>query len=162
MPLLVDLQAISISDNVDYEVILVNRLIDPELQELERRVFALASECPDFAPGQVSSDLTQKIANIVVEQMGGPVENADEALRRWMLRSYELRNSLNTTILPLGRVNVGLARHRALLFKVLADRINLPCMLVKGSYYTGTDDGAVNLIKLDDKRYSLIVCILDS
>lgn len=118
MPLLVDLQAISISDNVDYEVILVNRLIDPELQELERRVFALASECPDFAPGQVSSDLTQKIANIVVEQMGGPVENADEALRRWMLRSYELRNSLNTTILPLGRVNVGLARHRALLFKV--------------------------------------------
>lgn len=29
-------------------------------------------------------------------------------------------------------------------------------MLVKGSYYTGTDDGAVNLIKLDDKRYSLI------
>ncbi|CAB87658.1 MAP3K delta-1 protein kinase [Arabidopsis thaliana] len=151
MPLLVDLQAISISDNVDYEVILVNRLIDPELQELERRVFALASECPDFAPGQVSSDLTQKIANIVVEQMGGPVENADEALRRWMLRSYELRNSLNTTILPLGRVNVGLARHRALLFKVLADRINLPCMLVKGSYYTGTDDGAVNLIKLDDK-----------
>jgi sterile alpha motif and leucine zipper-containing kinase AZK len=156
MPLLVDLQAISISDNVDYEVILVNRLIDPELQELERRVFALASECPDFAPGQVSSDLTQKIANIVVEQMGGPVENADEALRRWMLRSYELRNSLNTTILPLGRVNVGLARHRALLFKVLADRINLPCMLVKGSYYTGTDDGAVNLIKLDDKSEYII------
>ena len=37
---------------------------------------------------------------------------------------------------------------------MLADRINLPCMLVKGSYYTGTDDGAVNLIKLDDKRYS--------
>ncbi|EOA19935.1 hypothetical protein CARUB_v10000185mg [Capsella rubella] len=156
MPLLVDLQAISISDNVDYEVILVNRLIDPELQELERRASSLAAECPDFARGQVSSDLTQKIANIVVQQMGGPVENADEALRRWMLRSCELRNSLNTTILPLGRVNVGLARHRALLFKVLADRINLPCMLVKGSYYTGTDDGAVNLIKLDDKSEYII------
>ncbi|XP_010453242.1 PREDICTED: serine/threonine-protein kinase EDR1-like isoform X1 [Camelina sativa] len=156
MPLLVDLQAISITDNVDYEVILVNRLIDPELQELERRASALAAECPDFARGQVSSDLSQKIANIVVEQMGGRVENADEALRRWMLRSYELRNSLNTTILPLGRVNVGLARHRALLFKVLADRINLPCMLVKGSYYTGTDDGAVNLIKLDDKSEYII------
>lgn len=26
-------------------------------------------------------------------------------------------------------------------------------MLVKGSYYTGTDDGAVNLIKADDGRY---------
>lgn len=38
---------------------------------------------------------------------------------------------------------------------MLADRIDLPCMLVKGSYYTGTDDGAVNFIKLDDKRYLL-------
>ncbi|CAN8256586.1 unnamed protein product [Cochlearia groenlandica] len=156
MPLLVDLQAITVSDNVDYEVILVNRLIDHELQELERRASALSLECPDFVRGQVSSDLTQKIANIVVEQMGGPVENADGALRRWMLRSYELRKSLNTTILPLGKVNVGLARHRALLFKVLADRINLPCMLVKGSYYTGTDDGAVNLVKLDNKSEYII------
>ena len=36
--------------------------------------------------------------------------------------------------------------------QVLADRINLPCMLVKGSLYTGTDEGAVNLIKFDDGR----------
>ena len=42
---------------------------------------------------------------------------------------------------------------------MLADRIDLPCMLVKGSYYTGTDDGAVNLIKLDNKRYSLTVVV---
>ncbi|KAI7988095.1 hypothetical protein LOK49_LG13G02249 [Camellia lanceoleosa] len=34
--------------------------------------------------------------------------------------------------------------------EVLADRIDLPCMLVKGSYYTGTDEGAVNLIKFDN------------
>ena len=37
-------------------------------------------------------------------------------------------------------------------YKVLADRINLPCILVKGSYYTGSDDGAVNLIRFDDGR----------
>ncbi|KAF3440196.1 hypothetical protein FNV43_RR18477 [Rhamnella rubrinervis] len=85
MPLLVDLKAISVSDNVDYEVLLVNRLIDPELQQLEKRAYAISRE------------------NL-----------------------------------------------RALLFKVLADRINLPCMLVKGSYYTGTDDGAVNFIKTED------------
>jgi len=30
-------------------------------------------------------------------------------------------------------------------------------MLVKGSYYTGTDDGAVNLIKADDGRYLLFI-----
>ncbi|KAI7741589.1 hypothetical protein M8C21_019866 [Ambrosia artemisiifolia] len=33
---------------------------------------------------------------------------------------------------------------------VLADKINLACSLVKGSYYTGTDDGAVNFIKIDN------------
>ncbi|GMH30956.1 hypothetical protein Nepgr_032799 [Nepenthes gracilis] len=64
--------------------------------------------------------------------------------------SNELRNSLNTVILPLGRVNVGLYHHCSLLFKVLADRTNLQCMLVKGSVYTGLDDGAEHLITMDD------------
>ena len=76
------------------------------------------------------SDLTQKTPYIVVEYMGGPVENADEALRRWMHRSYELRNSLNTTVIPLGRVNFGLARHRALLFKVITTCFYLLLALV--------------------------------
>ncbi|GMH23441.1 hypothetical protein Nepgr_025284 [Nepenthes gracilis] len=70
--------------------------------------------------------------------------------------SNELRNSLNTVILPLGRVDVGLSHHHSLLFKVLADRINHPCMLVKGSLYTGTDDGAENLIKMDDESEYII------
>ncbi|XP_030946385.1 probable serine/threonine-protein kinase SIS8 isoform X3 [Quercus lobata] len=150
MPLLVDLQAINISDNVDYEVILVNRLVDLELQKLEKTAYAISLECQVSKHGLILSGLIQKIADLVVDRMGGPVGNADQMLRRWNMRSYELRNSLNTIILPLGHLDIGLSRHRALLFKVLADRINLPCMLVKGSYYTGTDDGAVNFIKIDD------------
>ncbi|KAF3954672.1 hypothetical protein CMV_020009 [Castanea mollissima] len=150
MPLLVDLQAINISDNVDYEVILVNRLVDLELQKLEKTAYAISLECQVSKHGLILSGLIQKIADLVVDRMGGPVGDADQMLRRWNMRSYELRNSLNTIILPLGRLDIGLSRHRALLFKVLADRINLPCMLVKGSYYTGTDDGAVNFIKIDD------------
>ena len=64
------------------------------------------------------STLIQRIAKIVVAQMGGPVSDADEMLRRWTLRSSELRNLMNTIILPLGCLDVGLSRHRALLFKV--------------------------------------------
>ncbi|GAV56948.1 Pkinase_Tyr domain-containing protein/EDR1 domain-containing protein [Cephalotus follicularis] len=150
MPLLVDLQAISVSDNVDHEVILVNRLVDPELQELEKRAYAVSVDCRAYEYGPDLNGLIQKIADIVVSRMGGPVGDADEMLKRWTLRSYELRHSLNSIILPLGRLDVGLSRHRALLFKVLADRINLPCMLVKGSCYTGTDDGAVNFIRIDN------------
>eukprot|EP00268_Persea_americana_P004615 TRINITY_DN1148_c0_g2_i1.p1 TRINITY_DN1148_c0_g2~~TRINITY_DN1148_c0_g2_i1.p1 ORF type:complete len:954 (+),score=200.57 TRINITY_DN1148_c0_g2_i1:427-2862(+) len=148
MPSLVDLQAISISANVDYEVVLVNRTDDYSLQQLERKAISIAMECQAAGRDPVVSGLVQKIADLVVDSMGGAVGDADEMLKRWMLKSYELRTSLNTIVLPLGRLEVGLSRHRALLFKVLADQIDLPCRLVKGSYYTGTDEGAVNLIKV--------------
>ncbi|XP_044464096.1 serine/threonine-protein kinase EDR1-like isoform X2 [Mangifera indica] len=150
MPLLVDLQAVSLSDNFDYEVILVNRLVDRKLQELEKRAYNVSVECRLCELSPVLSGLIQKIADIVVERMGGPVGDADDMCRQWISRHSELRNLLKTNILPLGCLDVGLSRHRALLFKVLADRISLPCMLVKGSCYTGTDDGAVNLIRIDD------------
>ncbi|KAK9148976.1 hypothetical protein Scep_007733 [Stephania cephalantha] len=149
MPLLVDLQATSISDNVDYEVILVNRIIDPVLQQLEQTAVSLAVECRASEFGPVASGLVQKMADLVVGAMGGPVGDAVEMLNKWKVRSDELRTSLKTIVLPLGCLDVGLSRHRALLFKVLADRISLPCRLVKGSYYTGSDEGAINLIKVD-------------
>ncbi|XP_038897788.1 serine/threonine-protein kinase EDR1 [Benincasa hispida] len=150
MPLLVDLKEICVTSDIDYEVILVNRLLDPELQQLERQAYNIFMECRVSEYGFILSGLVQKIADIVVARMGGPVGDAEEMLRKWTRRSYEMRSSLNTIILPLGCLDIGLARHRALLFKVLADRINLPCILVKGSYYTGTDDGAVNMIKIDN------------
>ncbi|KAL6208015.1 hypothetical protein ACLB2K_018967 [Fragaria x ananassa] len=149
MPLLEEFKAVSVSDNVDYDVILVNRMVDAELQQLEKRAYAASLESGISQHGLLLSGLIQKISDIVVDRMGGPVGDADEILRRWKIRRHELRSSMNTIILPLGLIDVGLSRHRALLFKVLADKINLPCMLVKGSYYTGTDDGAVNLIKID-------------
>ncbi|KAF1886610.1 hypothetical protein Lal_00045843 [Lupinus albus] len=150
MPLLADLQTAPVSRNVDCEVILVNRRNDIELKQLEEKARALFKECFVSELGLILSGLLQKLADIVVDRMGGPVGNADNIMRRWAMRSRELRNFSRTIVLPLGRLDVGLSRHRALLFKVLADRINIPCMLVKGSYYTGSDDGAVNLIKADD------------
>ncbi|XP_072983153.1 probable serine/threonine-protein kinase SIS8 isoform X2 [Typha latifolia] len=153
MPLLVDLQAISVSENITYEVVLVNRTIDPALQQLEKTAIAIALE-HKREHGLVAIGLVQKLADLVVNTMGGPVEDAEDMLSRWTLRSYELHKLLNSVVLPLGSLEVGLSRHRALLFKVLADRVSLPCKLVKGSYYTGTDEGAVNLIKLDyDSEY---------
>ncbi|KAF6163032.1 hypothetical protein GIB67_004216 [Kingdonia uniflora] len=135
IPLLVDLQATSISDDIDFEVIYVNRTVDPALQELEQKAASLAAECEVLELN--SSGLVQKISDLVVNTMGGPVGDADEILRRWVSRSYELRSSLNTIVLPLGRLDVGLSRHRALLFKA-----------GEGEQYTGSNDGAVNLIKL--------------
>lgn len=118
MPSLVDLQAASATDNIDYEVVLVNRSVDPALQQLERRAVSIALESKFEEHGPNASGLVQKIADLVVDSMGGPVGDAEAMLRRWTIKSYELRTSLNNIVLPLGSVEVGLSRHRALLFKV--------------------------------------------
>ncbi|KAL0327495.1 UNVERIFIED_CONTAM: putative serine/threonine-protein kinase SIS8 [Sesamum angustifolium] len=152
MPSLVELEAISALDNIGCEVVLVNRAVDVELRQLEERVCYMSMECHALDKTLNTSFLVQKIAELIVERMGGPVSDVEDMFRRWRARNHELKIYLNTIILPLGSLDVGHSRQRALLFKVLADRINLPCKLVKGSYYTGTDDGAVNLIKLDDGR----------
>lgn len=118
MPLLVDLLTVSASRNVDCEVILVNRAVDDELNQLEKKACILFDECSVSELGLILSGLLQKLADVVVSRMGGPVGNADKILKRWAMRSRELRDSLRTTVLPLGCLDVGLSRHRALLFKV--------------------------------------------
>ncbi|KAL7112227.1 hypothetical protein ACP275_05G138900 [Erythranthe tilingii] len=150
MPSLTELEANSALEGTDCEVVLVNRSVDVQLRQLEEKVYFMSMECHTLGTAINTSFLVQKIANLIVERMGGPVSDVEEMFRRWKARNHELRIYLNTIALPLGFLDIGHSRHRALLFKVLADRINFPCKLVKGSYYTGTDEGAVNLVKLDD------------
>ena len=118
MPLLADLQTTSVSRNVDCEVILVNRIVDTQLKQLEEKACALFNECCVSELGLILSGLLQKLADIVVNRMGGPVGSADKITKSWAMRSRELRDSLRTIVLPLGCLDVGLSRHRALLFKV--------------------------------------------
>jgi len=127
MPLLVDLQAISIFDDVEYEVVLVNRSIDLQLRQLENKVYAMSVEYKFLGNGLFMNTLIQRIANLVVDTMGGPVSNAEEMMKRWRVRTDQLKGSLNTIVLPLGCLDVGLSRHRALLFKVLT--LELPTSL---------------------------------
>ncbi|ONL93807.1 Serine/threonine-protein kinase EDR1 [Zea mays] len=89
--------------------------------------------------------------------MGGPVKDANDMLTRWLEKSTELRTSLQTSLLPIGCIKIGLSRHRALLFKILADSVGILCKLVKGSNYTGgDDDDAINIIKMDNEREFLV------
>ncbi|XP_042036671.1 probable serine/threonine-protein kinase SIS8 [Salvia splendens] len=150
MPSLVDLEAISVLNTVGLEVVSVNRGADMELRRLEEIVHFMSMEYLALNTSQSTSSLVQKIADLIVERMGGPVSDVEEMFWRWRARSQELRVNFNTVVLPLGSLDIGHSRQRALLFKVLADRVNIPCKLVKGSYHTGTDEGAVNLIKLDN------------
>ncbi|XP_008797028.1 serine/threonine-protein kinase EDR1-like [Phoenix dactylifera] len=150
MPSLVDLET-SIGD-LGFEVIIVNRAIDPALVELEQIAQCISLGCPVAETGI----LVQRISELVTDHMGGPVRDASDMLARWMEKSIELRTSQQTSLLPIGCIKVGLSRHRALLFKILADYVGIPCKLVKGSHYTGVDDDAVNIIMLGDGRDFLV------
>uniref|UniRef100_A0A0D6QVQ8 non-specific serine/threonine protein kinase n=1 Tax=Araucaria cunninghamii TaxID=56994 RepID=A0A0D6QVQ8_ARACU len=153
MPSLVDLQGTPPSENISWEAVLVNRAMDSDLVNLEKRALALAVESNASMLGPIRSNLIQKLADLVSNYMGGPVGDPDDMLRHWTMMRQKLRTTLGNMVLPLGQLRVGLARHRALLFKVLADYVGILCRLVKGRYYMGTDDGAVNIIKVNDREY---------
>ncbi|XP_057817166.1 serine/threonine-protein kinase EDR1 isoform X2 [Cryptomeria japonica] len=152
LPSLAELEQTPMPHNLDYEVVLVNRAIDPALNEIEQIALCSLDTGP-AEPGLVNRSLAKRIAEIVADHMGGPVSNANDMLARWTITSYELRASSNNIILLLGCMKIGLSRHRALLFKVLADLVGIPCRLVKGSHYTGIDGGAINIIKLDEGEF---------
>lgn len=135
-----------------FEVILVNRRIDHSLEELLQVAHCISLDC---SSGEVSV-LVLRLAELVTEHLGGPVKDANVILAKWVERSTDLRTSLHTTVLPIGSLKIGLSRHRALLFKVLADNVGLPCRLVKGSHYTGVEDDAVNIIKLENETEFLV------
>ncbi|KAF9670058.1 hypothetical protein SADUNF_Sadunf13G0029000 [Salix dunnii] len=169
MPSITDLETNASSSG--FEAVIVNRKIDPALEELMQIAQCIGLDCP----ATNVAILVQQLAELVTGHMGGPVKDANLILSKWMERSSELRRTLQTSVLPIGSIDIGLSRHRALLFKasiifsletargccccsnlVLADTIKLPCRLVKGSHYTGIEDDAVNIIKSKDEREFLV------
>ncbi|KAL1338675.1 hypothetical protein AAHE18_10G228700 [Arachis hypogaea] len=161
MPCLLDLQGTSTSDSVTWEAILVNRAADSSLLKLEQEAQELAVKARKDFEVVVDSNLVHKLAILVADYMGGPVEDPESMARAWRSLSYSLKATLGSMVLPLGSLTIGLARHRALLFKVLADSVGIPCQLVKGLQYTGSDDVAMNFVKIDDGREYIVDLMAD-
>ena len=119
MPSLVDLQGTPLSDCVTWEAVLVNRAADANLLKLEQEALVMAVKSRSESPVFVGSDLVQRLAALVAANMGGPVGDPVNMSRAWQSLSYSLKATLGSMVLPLGSLTIGLARHRALLFKVL-------------------------------------------
>ncbi|CAK9139827.1 unnamed protein product, partial [Ilex paraguariensis] len=161
MPSLVDLQGTPVSDNICWEAILVNKAADSKLLQLEQKALEMAVKSRSESVNFVGSNLVWKLAALVSDHMGGPVGDPDNMLLAWRSLSYTLKATHGSMVLPLGSLTIGLARHRALLFKVLADSVDIPCRLVKGQQYTGSDDVAINFVKIDDGREYIVDLMAD-
>ncbi|KFV06115.1 Armadillo repeat-containing protein 3 [Tauraco erythrolophus] len=74
------------------------------------------------------------LAQFVADKMGGPIERDKLHDFSWELHISEIAFELKCNIMPIGKVKKGTFYHRALLFKVIADRIGIGCSLVRGEY----------------------------
>ncbi|XP_071661327.1 armadillo repeat-containing protein 3 isoform X3 [Patagioenas fasciata] len=74
------------------------------------------------------------LAQFVANKMGGSIERDKLHDFNWELHISEIEFELKRNIVPIGKVKKGTFYHRALLFKVIADRIGIGCSLVRGEY----------------------------
>ncbi|XP_076913295.1 putative serine/threonine-protein kinase SIS8 isoform X2 [Bidens hawaiensis] len=161
MPSLTDLQQTPVSDNITWEAVVVNKGMDDKLLQLEKSALEICMKSKSKSTSESDQDAVQRLGVLVSNHMGGPVADPDKMLVAWNSFSYKLKVTLGSMVLPLGSLKVGMARHRALLFKVLADSVGIACCLVKGKQYTGSTDVAMNFIKIDDGREYIIDLMAD-
>ena len=69
----------------------------------------------------------------------------------------EIKYDMKSNIVPLGKLRLGTFYHRALLFKTLADRLNLRVSLERGDY-----NRAWNIVTLKTENANVIKKILSN
>nr|URM60572.1 serine/threonine-protein kinase CTR1 CTRI [Gymnema sylvestre] len=133
------------------EVILIDRHSDSSLKELQNRIHNVSLGCVTTA------EVVEQLAKLVCIHMGGVASTGEEDLvPSWRECSVELKECLGSIVLPIGNLSVGLCRHRAVLFKVLADSIDLPCRIAKGCKYCNRDDASSCLVRFGVDRECLV------
>lgn len=148
LPPLMALKAVEPNDT-SMEVVLVDRRGDSRLKELEDKAHQL------YCASENTLVLVEQLGKLVAIYMGGsfPVEQGD-LHKQWKLVSKRLRDFQKCIVLPIGSLSMGLCRHRAILFKKLADYIGLPCRIARGCKYCVADHRSSCLVKIDDKQSS--------
>lgn len=119
------------------EVVVVDSRTDQRLLEFRQRVSA-AVEHVDSVRAAVLV-----IALLVANQLGGSTETWMGGVSECQRDVAAIKKARKTNLVPIGLLRRGCCRHRAVLFKYLADhvsrlpnaRFKLRCRLIRGHYY---------------------------
>ncbi|XP_057773212.1 serine/threonine-protein kinase CTR1-like isoform X1 [Salvia miltiorrhiza] len=146
MPSLIALSNVEPNDS-SLEVILVDRRGDSQLRELEDK----AQEIYFSAESNIT--LAEELGKLVALSLGGsfPLEQGD-LHRGWKLVDQRFKDLYKCIVIPIGSLSMGLCRHRAILFKKLADYVGLPCRIARGCKYCVSEYQSSCLIKIEDER----------
>ncbi|GFZ02466.1 protein kinase superfamily protein [Actinidia rufa] len=151
IPSIESLKAVDPGMDSSIEVTLIDRRSDPSLKELQNKIDVVSSSCIS------TKEVVDQVAKIVCNCMGGAASTGEDGfVHIWRECSNDVKKSLGSVVLPIGRLVVGLCRHRALLFKVLADRIDLPCRIAKGCKHCMRDDAASCIVRFGIDREYLV------
>ncbi|XVF82735.1 hypothetical protein PTKIN_Ptkin16aG0073400 [Pterospermum kingtungense] len=146
MPSLDSLKAIDPHDDLSITVVLIDQFKDPCLKELQNWVLSISS-------GWASTkDVINQLACLVCNQMGGAASSEESVYRQWQECTKVLKDCLGSIVFPIGSLSFGLCVHRVLLFKELADLVNLPCRIAKGCKYCRREDASSCLVQLGPDR----------
>uniref|UniRef100_J3M1A6 non-specific serine/threonine protein kinase n=2 Tax=Oryza brachyantha TaxID=4533 RepID=J3M1A6_ORYBR len=147
LPTLAALRAVDSGESSLLEVVLVDQCADAALADLERRALDL---CRDAG---LSLDLVRRLAVLVSDHMGGALRSEDgDLFMRWKAVSKQLRKRNRCVVVPIGSLSIGFCRHRAILFKLLADSVGLPCRIAQGCKFCSAPHRSSCLVKIENER----------
>ncbi|WVZ75199.1 hypothetical protein U9M48_023280 [Paspalum notatum var. saurae] len=134
------------------EVVIVDKVADYDLRKLISMAIDVSRNRAE------SKEIATRLAGVVSAKMGGSVAATEEHELgpRWRDSVGFLKISSGSVVLPIGKLSIGFCCHRALLFKTLADSINLPCRIVKGCKYCKAGAAASCLVRFGHDREYLI------
>ncbi|XWS75336.1 hypothetical protein CRYUN_Cryun01aG0077700 [Craigia yunnanensis] len=150
MPSFDSLKAIDPHDDLSITVVLIDKLRDPSLKALQNWVLNISTSWVS------TKDVIDQLACLVCNQMGGAASSEEGVYRQWKECTKVLKDCLGSIVFPIGSLSFGLCVHRVLLFKVLADLVNLPCRITKGCKYCQREDASSCLVQLGPDREYLV------
>ncbi|KAG8050273.1 hypothetical protein GUJ93_ZPchr0009g1750 [Zizania palustris] len=142
-------------DDCSIQAILIDRRTDFDLGMLENYASSFLSSSSDMR------DVINQLAKLVSSRMGGTASNEDTFLPYWKECGDAIKSSTGSIVLHLGKLPIGFCKHRSLLFKILADKVNVPCRVVKGCKYCKSDDATSCLVRFGLEREYLVDLIGD-
>uniref|UniRef100_A0A0A9CK96 CTR1 n=1 Tax=Arundo donax TaxID=35708 RepID=A0A0A9CK96_ARUDO len=134
-------------DDSSIHAVLIDRRTDFKLGMLESYASSLLSSSAD------AKDVVNQLAKLIASRMGGTTSNEENLLPQWKECCEAIKSSTGSVVLHLGKLPIGLCKHRSLLFKMLADKVNVPCRVVKGCKYCKSDDASSCLVRFGLERY---------
>ena len=86
------------------------------------------------APAEGHAADPAELARAVANHMGGTVPFSSLDTFATALSVSELKLEAGSNVIPIGKVRMGTYYHRALLFKVAADHLHIPSVLMRSEY----------------------------